>query len=210
MSKAEAFWDGIAAKYAESPIKNQDGYEYTLNRTRSYLKPSDRVLEIGAGTGSTALLLADGVAEFVATDISDKMLDVGRAKAKAQGVENLRFQKALAHEIPEGAFDAVLAHNVLHLIEDLPDALRAAHAGLKPGGLLISKTFLKPTSGLHVQYRLMKLVLPLMQLLGKAPFVGFYQIKAFEQLIETVGFEIIETANYPANEIRRYIVARKR
>lgn len=209
MVKAEAFWDRIAPKYAKSPIKNQDGYAYTLNRTRSYLKASDHVLEIGAGTGSTALLLADAVEEIVATDLSDQMLDVGRARASAENVTNVTFKKAAADHLPDGPFDAVLAHNILHLVEDLPATLKASHAALKPGGLLISKTFLKPTKGLQLEYRFMKLLIPVLQLLGKAPFVAIYDIAEFERHIQRAGFEIIETLHYPAKETRRYIVARK-
>jgi len=209
MVNAETFWDRIAPKYAKSPIKNMDSYEYTLDRTRSYLKSTNRVLEIGAGTGSTAILLADSVEDIVATDISDKMLDVGRMKAKEQGVGNVQFLRAGSDVVPEGPFDAVLAHNVLHLVEDLPGTLKASYDALSPGGLLISKTFLRPTKGLQPMYRVMKLILPLMQMIGKAPFVAIYKLEEFERIIERAGFEIIETANYPAKEGRRYIVARK-
>ena len=210
MIDAKKFWDGAAPKYAQSPIKNMEGYEYTLDRTRSYLKQSDVVLEIGAGTGSTALLLADGVKEILATDISDKMLEMGRANAKEQGIKNVRFERVDGNAIPKGPFDAVMAHNLLHLVEDLPGTLRACHDALLPGGFLISKTFLQPTKGLHITYRLVRFLLPLMQWIGKAPFVVFYTVKEFEEAIENAGFEIVETANYPASEMRRYIVARKR
>lgn len=210
MGNAEAFWDGIAGKYAKSPIKNQEGYEYTLNRTRSYLKADDKVLEIGAGTGSTALLLAEGVAEITATDLSDKMLDVGREKAWNDGISNISFERCSAEELPKGPFDAVLAHNLLHLVEDLPGALKAAYDALRPGGVFISKTFVKPTKGFHFKYRMMRLVLPVLQKLGKAPFVGMYSVEEFDAEIERAGFQIIEAGHYPAKEARRYIVARKR
>lgn len=210
MVKAEAFWDGIAPKYAKSPIKNQEGYEYTLNRTRSYLKAQDRVLEIGAGTGSTALLLADAVSEFVATDLSDRMLDVGRSNAKEQGIENVAFERRSANNLPAGPFDVIMAHNLLHLVEDLPGALKAAYEALRPGGLFVSKTFVKPTQGLQLEYRMMRIALPLMQRFGKAPFVGMYSVEEFDRMIERAGFQIIEAGHYPAKEARRYIVARKR
>ncbi|WP_341349546.1 class I SAM-dependent methyltransferase [Cognatishimia maritima] len=210
MMNAEKFWDGVAPKYAKSPIKNQAGFEQTLNRTRGYLKPDDRVLEIGAGTGSTALLLADSVAEIVATDISDKMLEVGRARAWEQCINNVTFQQRDAGDLPDGPFDVVLAHNILHLVEDLPAVLNAVYATLKPGGLFISKTFVKPTRGLQLEYRVMRLALPLMQRFGKAPFVSMFQAPDFDAEIKRAGFEILEAGHFPDTETRRYIVARKR
>lgn len=57
----EKFWNGTARKYAASQIGDMAGYERTLARTRSYLHPDDRVLEIGCGTGTTALIHAPNV-----------------------------------------------------------------------------------------------------------------------------------------------------
>ncbi|MBB5050595.1 cyclopropane fatty-acyl-phospholipid synthase-like methyltransferase [Afipia massiliensis] len=53
------FWDRSSRKYAVSAIADQAGYERTLDRTRALLGPNDRVLELGCGTGTTALRLAD-------------------------------------------------------------------------------------------------------------------------------------------------------
>ena len=36
--------------------------------------------------------------------------------------------------------DVILAHSILHLVEDVPRTLRQLHRMLKPGGLLISNT----------------------------------------------------------------------
>jgi len=80
VKEAAAFWDGIAKHYAASPIKDIASYEFTLQRTRSYLRPQDKVLEIGAGTGSTALLLASSVAHITATDLSAEMIKLARPR----------------------------------------------------------------------------------------------------------------------------------
>ena len=53
MTQTASFWDKIAPKYAKDPISDQAAYDYTCERTQSYLKPGHRALEIGCGTGPT-------------------------------------------------------------------------------------------------------------------------------------------------------------
>jgi SAM-dependent methyltransferase len=52
------FWDRIARRYAADPIADMPGYEATLQRVQGLLSTEQEVLEIGCGTGTTALLLA--------------------------------------------------------------------------------------------------------------------------------------------------------
>ncbi len=209
MQNAAAFWDKVAEKYAKSPIADMDSYTYTLGRTRSYLSPDDKVLEVGCGTGSTALLLAGDVGHITASDLSANMIRVGSEKARDQGIANVTFVAAELFDgaIENGPYDAVLALNVIHLLEDTAAAIRRINSLLKPGGTFISKTVCRPGSGAPFKFRLLKLILPLMQLIGKAPYVNFMEIAELENIITSAGFKIIETGNYPVPS--RYIVARK-
>ena len=203
------FWDGVAEKYAAAPIADMAAYEYTLERVRSYLGRSDRVLEIGCGTGSTALLLADSVGEILASDIAPRMVATGERKAAEQGIANVRFKTAAPRDIGpgEGMFDAVLAFNVLHLVEEAEADIAHLATRLKPGGLFISKTFHVPPRGESLKSRAMRLVLPVLQALGKAPRVRIFRSGDLEAMMEGQGLAIVETGSYPAD--RRFIVARK-
>lgn len=58
----ERFWDRMAPRYARQPIKEPDAYEMKLEQVLQRLLPTDNVLEVGCGTGSTALVIARGVA----------------------------------------------------------------------------------------------------------------------------------------------------
>jgi len=211
MSTDIKFWNKIAEKYAKSPIADMDAYNYTLERTRSYLKETDAVLELGAGTGSTSLLLAESVNSIVATDLAPNMTRISTEKAAKAGVDNVTFiaSDILGEEIPEGPYDAVMAFNLLHLVEELPQALERVGRMVKPGGFFISKTICQLDKRTPWKFRIMKTVLPVMQWIGKAPFVKFWEIAALEAMITAQGFQIIETGNYPASPPNRYIVARK-
>jgi cyclopropane fatty-acyl-phospholipid synthase-like methyltransferase len=135
----QAFWNRFADRYAARQIKDVAAYEAMLADAASRLRPGDHVLEIGSGTGGTAIRLAASVACYVATDFSAEMIRIARAK---QSPANLRFELSAAGDLPAGGpFDAVCAFNVLHLLDDLPATLAHLHGQLKPGGLLISKTW---------------------------------------------------------------------
>ncbi|MES2603283.1 MAG: class I SAM-dependent methyltransferase [Pseudomonadota bacterium] len=202
------FWDRSSRKYAVSAIADQAGYERTLDRTRALLGPNDRVLELGCGTGTTALRLADHVQSYLATDISAEMIAIANEKHAAGPVPALVFRTATAEALtPDAAqFNAVLGFNYLHLVRDLPGTLRRIHAALAAEGLFISKT---PCVG--DMNPLIKFALPAMRAIGKAPYAGVFRAADLRQHICAAGFDILATENHATkgNEARPYIVARK-
>lgn len=207
------FWDKIARKYATDPIADLAGYERTLERTRYYLKPGDAVLEFGCGTGTTALKLAPSVARYVASDLSSEMIAIAQDKAKAEDIAHLTFAVATpeAGPWPDGEFDVALGFNVLHLVAERDVALASLHRVLKPGGLLITKTPCLAEMSLLLRLAL-PLMLPLMQLIGKAPHVAFLSAKDLERDLTAAGFEIIERASHASKgkDARPFLAARRR
>ena len=204
------FWDRSSRKYARSAIADPNGYERTLQRARAHLQPGDSVLELGCGTGTTALRLADGVRSYLATDISGGMIAIADEKLAVESIPALSFRTATAEELvhEESRFDAVLGFNYLHLVRNVPDTLRSIHVLLKPGGLFISKT---PCLGdMNPLIRL--LLLPAMRAIGKAPHVSSLGASALEQLIIGAGFDVLVRESHASKgkDQRPYIVARKR
>jgi ubiquinone/menaquinone biosynthesis C-methylase UbiE len=203
------FWDRIARKYAADKIGDLAGYERTLERTRHFLRSGDTVLELGCGTGTTALTLAPHVSRIVATDVSSEMIAIAREKAVAQSCSSAEFAVATPDNIssPEGSFDAVLAFNLLHLLAARPSAFAQVHRLLKPGGVFITKT-----PCLAEMNVLIRLALPLMRMVGKAPnVVTFFTATDLEREIEACGFAIIERARHGSgrSDPRIFLAAQK-
>lgn len=210
MTNAANFWDKIAPKYAQDPIKDMAAYEYTLGRTKSYLGADDRVLELGCGTGSTALMLAPHVREIVGTDISPKMIEIAEGKARDGGMHNTDFRLHTAQEAAQISepFDVVTGFNIFHLVPAAEDIFADVHRMLPVGGHFISKTPCLADPAFGLKRFAIKPMIRLMQMIGKAPFVRSFTHTELEQAITFAGFEIVEAGNFPA--ISRYIVARKR
>ena len=206
MPDPASFWDKRADKYAKSPIKNLEAYHETLDRTRKHLSASAEVLEVGCGTGTTALLLAPSAQRITATDVSSRMIEIAREKAATEQVENVRFVRATPFDevLPKGSFDVVLAFNFLHLLEDLPAAVRRLHELLKPGGLFISKTVC-----LAEHSRLWSVAVAVLRPLRVAPYVRCLKVAELDDTITDGGFEILETGFFPPSPPSRYVVARK-
>ena len=102
-------------------------------------EPFGDTLEIGAGTGyfSLNLLQAGAIERATATDISPGMLATLEGNASRLGLE----VKAVAAEaetlpFPDGTFDLVFGHAVLHHIPDLEQAFSEFARVLRPGGTL--------------------------------------------------------------------------
>jgi len=201
-----AFWDRIAARYAKRPVQDMPAYDTTLARTRTYLKDSDRVLEVGCGTGTTAVRLADAVAQITATDFSAEMIRIARAKLTDDIKGKVRFEQADASSDAglSAPADVVIAFNLLHLIEDPQATVRSLRDQVAPGGHLITKTACLGEKGY-----LLRILVGVARLFGRAPFVGFLKIDDLEQMIREAGFDIVETGDYPASPPSHFVVARR-
>jgi ubiquinone/menaquinone biosynthesis C-methylase UbiE len=210
------FWNGASRKYAANPIADVPGYERTLERTRSHLRPGDVALEFGCGTGTTAVKLAPSVSRYVATDLALAMIEIGRERAAEAKVGNITFEAGTPADDRfvniwgEGAFDAVIAFNVLHLITDRGSVLAGVRRMLKPGGRFISKTMCLSDVGPLIGV-IARAAVPVMQMIGKAPTVSFFSAKEIEGEIEAAGFRFIDRAllGTKAGDIRPFLVAER-
>ncbi|WP_108482043.1 class I SAM-dependent methyltransferase [Oceaniglobus ichthyenteri] len=198
----QRFWNRIAERYAARPLKNVPAYEAMLADVAARLKPTDRVLEIGCGTGGTAIALAPGVAHWTATDFSSEMIRIAQAKPAPK---NLTFTVSDAATACDGGpFDAICAFNVLHLVDDLPATLGQIHKNLQPGGQMISKTWCFADMKLSL-----RALFPALRAVGLFPAAKSLSEGQLGQAILDAGFEIVEQRLFGDYRQNPYIVARK-
>ncbi len=189
MNSSATFWNKIAPKYAKDPVPNEQVYLKKLAITQQYLHPQSSVLELVCGTGTTALHHAPKAGHIRATDISENMLAIAREKRDAAGINNVEFDCAALEYIDyqPASYDMVMAHSILHLVDNREQALERISDMRKPGGIFISST-----ACLNNGYKWLKLIMPLMNALKKWPKVYFFDDKQLADEIRQQGFEILQ------------------
>jgi ubiquinone/menaquinone biosynthesis C-methylase UbiE len=205
VERTAKFWDKLAPRYSAQPVADESSYQKKLEITQTYFNADMAVLEIGCGTGSTAIAHAPYVKHILATDISSNMLEIAQAKADAQQLSNVSFQRSSVDDLraPGASFDAVLALNILHLLENWDEALGKIYALLKPGGIFVSSTICMG-DGLN----LLRLILPVCGFLRLIPAVKTISRSQLEQSVVDAGFDI-DYQWQPENSKAVFLVAKR-
>jgi len=107
-----------------------------------------RILDVACGTGDLAIALTSlGTEKIIGIDISEKMLEIGRKKAAAKGLQDMiSFHLADAEEIPfpDHSFNAVTVAFGVRNFGDLQQGLKEMGRVLAPGGNLMILEFSHP------------------------------------------------------------------
>lgn len=187
MGASPKFWDRHAVGYSKTPIKDEAAYQHKLEKTREYLDAEMDVLELGCGTGSTAIIHAPHVRHIRAVDISSKMLEIARERAAQADASNIIFEQSTleALQVTDESIDIVLALSLLHLLEDRQTALAKIYRMLKPGGVFVSST-----ACLNDSMSFLKYVLPIGRVFGLLPFVAFFTEDELQQNVVEAGFQL--------------------
>ncbi|MEX0962900.1 MAG: class I SAM-dependent methyltransferase [Pseudohongiellaceae bacterium] len=204
MVETAEFWDKMAEKYSKSPIRDEKTYNEKLEVTRRYFNPDSKVFEFGCGTGTTAINHAPYVQYILATDISTNMIAIAREKASSANIGNVEFRAETLNECAQakGSFDVVMAHNILHLIQDPQTAINTAYELLKPGGAFVTSTACLGEGLPH-----WRILLFLGKIFGKVPFVNVLKRKQLEQYFSNAGFEL--DLEWHRHKVSAFIILKK-
>jgi len=110
------------------------------------LRGHERVLDVGSGPAHTGLAFAPLVAEVVALDLTEPMLEAAAKLASERGIENLSLQQGAAEAMPfaDASFDLVVARQCPHHFRDPAQAVREAARVLKPASMLLILDSISP------------------------------------------------------------------
>jgi demethylmenaquinone methyltransferase/2-methoxy-6-polyprenyl-1,4-benzoquinol methylase len=140
-------FDGVAAKYDLTNDVLSMGQDRLWRRAVARaldVRAGERVLDLGAGTGTSSLPFADAGARVVPCDFSIGMLKEGKKRRP-----DLPLTAGDATRLPfaDGVFDAVTISFALRNVHDPDAALREMRRVTRPGGRLVVCEFSHPVFG---------------------------------------------------------------
>jgi ubiquinone/menaquinone biosynthesis C-methylase UbiE len=139
-------FDDMAGTYDATFTDTQVGRalrEIVWSRLQQLFRPSQRILELGCGTGQDAVWLARSGMKVVATDSSSQMIQMARRKSRmANCQEGIEFRCIAMEDIGSFAdgefFDGVLSNfGAVNCVQDLQKLVADVAGRLAPGAALL-------------------------------------------------------------------------
>jgi ubiquinone/menaquinone biosynthesis C-methylase UbiE len=151
----------------------------------AHLRPGDKVLELGCGTGYFTRALGETGAEITAIDISPDLLAEARRACPSTNV-TFEMRNAYTLTYSDHSYDSVVGSSVLHHLELTP-ALTEIFRVLRPGG---SIRFTEPNM-LNPQIAVQKNIPAVKKRLGDSPDETAFFRWPFQRQLQRVGFREI-------------------
>jgi SAM-dependent methyltransferase len=138
-----AFWEELAPSWLEGEQHSEkvSGRFGRLAMDRLDLRPGQRVVDIGCGSGLTTVELAgmvgpDGEADGF--DIAPSLVRAAQERAARAGIANAHFTVAdvQTHDLEEGAYDAAFSRFGVMFFADPETAFARIRRAVRPGGVL--------------------------------------------------------------------------
>ncbi len=157
-NKSQVFWNNEAKNFdkeADHGLTNPVVRSAWTILLKDHLpEKSQRVLDVGCGTGSLSVILAELGHQVVGIDFASAMIEIARQKATTSRV-SIQFQTMDAHQpdFPAHSFDFIICRHVLWALNEPEQVLQHWVNLLVPNGsLLLVEGFWSTGAGLHADY----------------------------------------------------------
>jgi ubiquinone/menaquinone biosynthesis C-methylase UbiE len=176
------FWDFWAPLYDLAEKANGRAYSKMIRTVKRIVPKGATVLETAAGTGEISIAVAEKAKRVLCTDVSDKMLSIVRRKVRRHGIGNIMVDNRDIYRLdePDGAFDVVIASQILHLIQE-PDKAAAELRRVSKSLIILPLSFTKDLHGIA------RLMVDLYRLFGFAPKVEL-TANEYQAFLNSIGF----------------------
>ncbi len=205
--KSEKFWDKQAKDFADQEQHTQLSENKDFITTLKYLNINDTVMDYGCATGIISNAIADKVKEIHAIDISSKMIEIAKIKARTRDIENIHYAQGTIFDerYQKESFNLILAFRILHMLEDIQAVIHRINELLKPGG-----TFISVSACMGDKKTLLGILVFLASKMRIVPqHINLFKLPELQGTITGGGFQIVEYEKMNDKVPHYCIVARK-
>ncbi|MFL4976326.1 MAG: class I SAM-dependent methyltransferase, partial [Microvirga sp.] len=138
--KAASTYNAAADHFDDGPLAFWDRFgRKTIERLR--LKPGSIVLDVGCGSGASAIPAAKAVGphgRVIGADLAERLLVMAQAKADAQNLTNATFRQGDMENLgyADDSFDAVVCVFAIFFVPDMVKQVRELWRMVRAGGQL--------------------------------------------------------------------------
>lgn len=183
---------GFEASFREKKLydkQTQDTEHLNQIIQTLHIQPTDRILDLGTGTGYVSLEIAKRYrsSQVIGLDIVEKTLELNRKKAVEQNLNNISFVSYDGMDFPfeDSFFDIIVTRYALHHFPNIEHTFLELTRILKKGGLLM---IADPTPN---ENDISRFVDEYMKIKPDG-HIKYYTKDELKQLAENVGFSLID------------------
>jgi 2-polyprenyl-3-methyl-5-hydroxy-6-metoxy-1,4-benzoquinol methylase len=157
LQESQHYWDDLASTFDNEPdhgLRDALIRETWTEFLKAWLPLTDvTVLDIGCGTGSLSIVLAELGHKVTGIDLSPSMISHADAKAATHGVQiEFRVMDAAFPQLSQQQFDVIMCRHLLWALPEPEQVLQRWIEFLKPKGrLILIEGFWVTGAGLQAQ-----------------------------------------------------------
>lgn len=165
------------------------------------------LVEFGCGTGIYTETIVQKTTSMFATDLSDSLLAVARARIGDHPKLTIQKENCIATSFPSEALDSIFMANLIHVIENPSTLLQECYRILRKDGTLVIVTF--TDHGMNLWEKI-KMGLRFIKSRGKPPaHTHSFSPENLESMMKDAGFTI-KTSKIIGNKTKAlYIIGQK-
>ena len=168
--RVRAFWQAnpCGVKFADAAPGTRHFYElveaHRFTKERHIPFAADfagarglKVLEVGCGLGTDGAQFAEAGADYTGVDLTEAAVELARKRFELFDLPG-QFQTADAENLPfpDGSFDLVYSHGVLHHTPETGKAIQEIHRVLRPGGRAVVMLYHRGSYNYRVNISLLR------------------------------------------------------